>query len=189
MTPLGTARTLLGKLRQALPETVDLLICSASYEKRSIVAPLALPTDAAGMILVCANEDVQGAGKAHALQLVEHFGERAVRVTLSKVNPVVIADTMMSNIREMAEDGKPLRCVVDITTFTHEALLILLKVLQISLPPLSEVTYIYTPAKDYDPGTPTKAKWLSRGLGAVRSVLGYPGTWLPSKKVLLLTEL
>ncbi|WP_173982872.1 hypothetical protein [Magnetospirillum sp. SS-4] len=147
---------------------------------------MSLPPDTVGRVLVCANDDVQGAGKAHAAEIANHFGQRATRVRLSKSNPVGIADAMMANIGTVAEGGRPVRCVVDISTFTHEALLILLRVLQFTLPANSEVTYVYTPAKEYDPGTPTEAKWLSRGLGGVRSVLGYSGTWLPSRKIHLI---
>lgn len=184
MTPFE--RTPLCDVRSALPGEIDVFVCSASYEQRSAAVALALPEDAAARVLICVNEDVQGDGKANASAIVAHFKDRAVYVWLSKSNPVSVADAMMGKIDELTTGGKAIRCVVDISTFTHEALLILLRVLEFALPAGSEVTYVYTPAKEYDPGAPAESKWLSRGLGTVRSVLGYPGEWLPSRKVHLI---
>jgi hypothetical protein len=72
---------------------------------------------------------------------------------------------------------------VDITTFTHEALLILLKLLQLKLKPTDSVTFLYTAALEYSVGDEEENKWLSKGIGEIRSVLGYPGKVLPTQKL------
>jgi len=71
--------------------------------------------------------------------------------------------------------------LLDITTFTHEALLILLKLLTVYCPS-TKITCIYVGAKEYSVGDDISKKWLSKGIDEIRSVLGYPGVFLPSQK-------
>ena len=46
----------------------------------------------------------------------------------------------------------------------------------------ANITFLYTPAKEYDPGVELEKKWLSGGIKGVRSVLGFPGELRPSRK-------
>ena len=71
------------------------------------------------------------------------------------------------------------RFVIDATTFTRESLLILVRFLKQSLKTSDSVQFLYAPAKEYSIGTQYEDKWLSRGIREVRSVLGYPGDFLP----------
>ena len=180
------AKIALADIPGALPAKVDIFVCSASYERRSTAVPSALPAGWAARSLVCVNDDVAGSGKSHAKLILDHFGGFAREVVLSKTSPVITADKIVAEVSRVLDGDRPLTCAVDITTFTHESLLILLEVFQIFLPFGSSVIFLYTPAKEYDPGVPDRDKWLSRGLGTVRSVLGYPGTMFPSRKVHLI---
>ena len=72
--------------------------------------------------------------------------------------------------------------MIDTTTFTREALLILVCFLKQSLKASDSVQFLYTHAKEYSIGDEYEDKWLSKGIREVRSVLGYPGDFLPSRR-------
>ncbi|MFA4885516.1 MAG: hypothetical protein WC601_07060, partial [Desulfotomaculaceae bacterium] len=68
---------------------------------------------------------------------------------------------------------------------THESLLILLRLLQMRCP-TAKITGAYANASEYSVGDDVKHKWLSRGIGEIRSVLGFPGNIVPSRKTHLI---
>jgi hypothetical protein len=51
---------------------------------------------------------------------------------------------------------------------------------------LESTTFLYTNAKEYGCTNDGTANWLSKGVSEIRSVLGFPGLMLPSKKLLLI---
>ncbi|MGJ1365766.1 hypothetical protein [Sphingobacterium spiritivorum] len=72
--------------------------------------------------------------------------------------------------------------LVDISTFTHEGLLILFKYLEIFKDSYETVCFIYLGVEEYSYKEQEGSKWLSKGTKTIRSVLGYPGVLNPSKK-------
>jgi hypothetical protein len=72
--------------------------------------------------------------------------------------------------------------LVDITTFTHESLLILFKLLSSPSRQNRRITYIYTSARDYSTSEAGDQKWLSKGIVEIRSVLGFVGEVMPARK-------
>jgi hypothetical protein len=116
-------------------------------------------------------------------------------VQISMIDPVYTADSIIDALYKIDYAGKKkVRILFDITTFTHEALLIVFKIFLLRLQPLikaedASLTFdvIYTPADGYSIGaTRSSEVWLSRGVRQVRSVLGYPGEMDPSRKVCLI---
>lgn len=89
------------------------------------------------------------------------------------------------HLRTLTE--KNLRSIfIDITTFTHETILIILAIL-IEKYSDAEIICGYNNAQEYSVGKDSlKTKWLSRGIGDVRSVLGYSGNIKPSQNNLLM---
>ena len=73
------------------------------------------------------------------------------------------------------------RILIDITTFTHEILLILFRVCNAEFHESSVIDFFYAPASEYSIGDEPSEKWLSKGISEVRSVMGYPGVFAPSK--------
>lgn len=79
------------------------------------------------------------------------------------------------------------KILVDITTFTHEMLLILLNVLWRKKDMYDSIEFvIILAAKEYCPDVIDSRKWLSKGCKEVRSVLGYPGLLVPKKQSCLI---
>jgi hypothetical protein len=101
-------------------------------------------------------------------------------------NPVEVADIFAKVIDSIIDNGiKAL--LLDITTFTHELLLILLKIIHTYKDSFSHIYCLYTGADSYGGlYVPNEQKWLSKGCKDVRNVLGYPGILRPSAKTSLI---
>jgi hypothetical protein len=168
-------------LNDRLGSGIDLFVCSASYESRCLAVPTAIHPSGVKSALILSNQDVLGNGPKHREMLVEYFGDKAKPIAISKRQAIRTGDRLLEQFDTISE-SQPLKCIVDITCLTHEALLILVAVLKFRLPQGSQTTFLYTPAADYDPGTEPDEKWLSKGIRGLRSVLGYPGELLPSRK-------
>jgi hypothetical protein len=75
--------------------------------------------------------------------------------------------------------------LLDITTFTHEHLLILMALIR-SHGLSCKIQIGYIGAAEYSTNTDEESVWLSRGVQQVRSILGYPGGMAPSKRLHLI---
>ena len=172
----------LAEIGTKLPQKIDIFICSASYEERCLSAALNLRADQIGVSLICANEDFLEDISQNLQTLLDHFGNRARKVMFRQDNPVSALDTVQEALVTALTDS-PQNIVLDATTFTHEGLLILLRVLATFASPIHAVSVVYAPANEYAVGLAPRDKWLSKGVREIRSVLGYPGLMSPSRKI------
>lgn len=91
---------------------------------------------------------------------------------------VSINDALYQTVKEIIdEEFKNL--IIDITTFTHEVLLILIRILFSYRDSFSSIKLIYNSADSY-------SAWLSKGCKEVRNVIGYPGIFNPAKNYRLI---
>ena len=109
------------------------------------------------------------------------YEEKLERVILDITDPIQTYK-MISNITKFCGSTKN-EIIVDITTFTHETLLILMQSLKKS--GCTKVHYVYVGADEYSIGDSYDAKWLSKGCKEIRNVLGYAGKMIPSKQTCL----
>ena len=170
----------LSEVASRLPRPSDLFICCASYESRSSSVATSLPPGLFRRALVCANKEFKDEISENEARILNHFGSRAERVLLSHNDPFMGLDSIR-NALAAATLRNDANVVVDVTTFTHEGLLILVRLLTVALRPRHRLQFAYTPAAEYALGLPAEKKWLSRGLKEIRSVLGYPGAMLPGR--------
>jgi len=76
----------------------------------------------------------------------------------------------------LAQNEKTLSILIDITTFTHETLLIILKILHLIRQNISKIYLTYSGAKEYSTADKkNEDKWLSKGIKDIRNIIGYPG--------------
>lgn len=79
--------------------------------------------------------------------------------------------------------GNSKSILFDITTFTHEALLIATKIMFSKRRPEDKIIVCYNGAKSYSQKEKNiEEKWLTKGVKEIRSILGYPGFFDPSQK-------
>ena len=168
----------LSKLPEKLEnEKIDAFIFSASYEARCLKIAMTLSKKDSMQIYFCKNEDPHAKALNNIELIKETFGDKPKEILLNKSDPIKTIDAFIEPLTKCSEDNS--HVLVDISCFTHESLLILQKVIRHLK---VKVTYAYCPAGEYNPqAKDDDDKWFSRGIGEVRSVLGYSGTKNPLK--------
>jgi hypothetical protein len=174
----------LNQVTSKLPEAIDLFLCSASFETRCLSIPKAVAGRANYVIAFC-NYEIENAAIDQVEEIKKMFVKNLDYVCISQADPIASTDKMIAAIKK-ADTITSIRSVVfDLTTFTHESLLIMYRLLYVILPDV-EITFTYANAAEYDSAHKRDYKWLSKGLGEVRSVLGYPGNIMPNRRNFLI---
>lgn len=169
------------KLMEQVELPLDVFICSTSFEKRCTIIPRQIENDNVKHVIIFENKGYEDLAKQNRKILQRQFGEKGSLVDLRRDDPVASADSINEALQEaVSQDAK--RFLIDITTFTHEGLLILLGLLRRVLTHGESVQFAYNSAKDYAVGMENEDKWLSKGVKDVRSVLGYLGVLSPARK-------
>ena len=159
----------LREVSQTLGEDVEVFVCSSSYEARCLSIPLEVRPGAIRDAVILENMDIPEVRK-NGNRLGEHFGAVGRRVEVDTGNPIASANAMFACLSPLLEKPALARVAVDITTFTHEHLLILLGMLRSM--GCRQILCLYSGASAYMTG---QSQWLSEGIAETRSVLGYPG--------------
>lgn len=172
----------LDRLAECLGQTpIDLFICSASFESRcrSIVDHFSgvMPIKSLVAASVRSGDGVDG----NCRYLKDVLGAGAELVEVDNDSPIFSADSIVRSVGRCLR-SQPKRIVIDTTTFTRESLLILLRFLRYMANGNETVEFLYAHAREYSVGDPPEDKWLSKGIREVRSVLGYSGDLLPSRR-------
>ena len=181
---MAVVKCKLTDLQDNLQSPIDVFICCASFEDRCRSVAEKIQLLLTGHALIAENKNLSHYVGENANNLRSLFGSRAEDVHINSTDPLLTADNLDSALKSIPTDS-PLHYLVDITTFTHESLLILFALLQLHKQhrePRDKVTFVYTSASDYSTTEKREDKWLSNGVRDIRSVLGYPGEILPSKK-------
>lgn len=163
-------------------EEIDVFICCASFEMRSRSLADNILQNNIKKVLVANNINLNTYVGENLKYLMERFGKRAIAVPIDSGDAIKTADEL-NNALEAVFKEQYHNYLIDITTFTHESLLMLLKLLCKYRRNEDIITLAYTSATNYslDENKPEK-KWLSKGISDIRSVLGYPGEVLPYRK-------
>jgi len=121
----------------------------------------------------------------NSIVLEQLFAKNAQRIKLDTDDPVfnyISIYTIINQIIEEGSDGKP-NIFIDITTFTHETLLVLMRLLNFHKLDLGKIYISYTGAKEYSVKEKLdEDKWLSKGIKDIRTVIGYPGFSDPTRE-------
>lgn len=174
-------RIRLNEVAPRLSSPPYVFICSSSFEKRCLSVANQVDPGLVSQAIICENVDMHDVIEKNDAFLRERFGDKAVHVPLRTDNPLQSADSIQKALAAY-HSGDPKKFLVDITTFTHEGLLILLNLLRQHAKPKDTALFAYNPAGEYAAGMKQEEKWLSTGIAEIRSVLGYPGRLRPSRK-------
>lgn len=165
------------QIASEIKDNYDMFLCCTSFEERCLTIPTELKCNYIKEIAILHNEDFDDYSYANTCKLLEMYEEKAKLIEISTRKPILTFDSIRSIIM-----GKRSSILVDITTFTHESLVMLYKVISENLSKLRNVTFLYTNAAEYSSGARETEKWLSRGIREIRSVVGYPGKSSPIKR-------
>ena len=160
---------------------VDLFICSSSFEDRCFILPQVTSKVYSGYrALVCYNSNEYKTIIDNAKTLDEILSN-SVSVELSSNAPVQNALSINRQLDDLL--SKPIENIfLDITTFTHETLLVIIRLLKFRQKNFKALFVGYVGAKEYSLNVPDELKWLSTGISDIRSVIGYPGVNSPARE-------
>lgn len=167
-------KTKLDELNSFVPDRVG-FICFASFESRCLSIPQAINQNKIVKTWIIRNNYGRTAEANQSnLEIIKNLSTNNEEIGFSLKRSDKIADSIFELIKKL----KMLHLeniVVDISTFTHEVLLILIRALYISKNEFEKILFLYNGAEKY-------SEWLSKGCKDIRNVIGYPGYWNPSYK-------
>ena len=171
-----------------MTDDIDVFICCSSFESRCLSIINTLDEKRIKEVYVTQNANLfkyTDKITENTNFLSEKFEGKITVKNLNTSEPITTADTLFDIFNSIIEEVSPPELkdiLIDITTFTHESLLILIQILRIYSPKLGKILLVYIGAKRYSTDVEKdEDKWLSKGVREVRSILGYPGVLLPTK--------
>lgn len=172
----------LNKINNHIFESIDVFICSSSFEERSFVIADSIHKESVKQALICTNQDQKKYVGKNASQLAKRFNNSLI-VNLSTDDPIKSVDSLIKAFLG-SQKRKGQNILIDMTTFTHETLLVLLKIVCLYSKVNDKVQFIYNSAKSYCYNKSNdEDMWLSKGLKDKRNVLGYAGSFKPYQKL------
>ncbi|MDP3680037.1 MAG: hypothetical protein Q8R22_04320 [Flavobacterium sp.] len=169
----------LDKLKDSFNSSYDVFIASASYEERCLSIIKNIETE------ISFGYKIVSLSTPHKELISDNlniFIEKDFTVVeVDNSDQVGTMMSLLSPIIDILEDNEDASFLVDITTFTRQTLLILLRLLRNILTTKNLVQFVYAPAKEYSIGLKHCDKWLTRGILEVNSVFGYSGVIRPSR--------
>lgn len=162
--------------------TVDLYICSASFESRSTIFTAAINKDIVNSATILYNNAPECCFKENIQYMEAEWADKAHLVPVLYEDTSSTADAFSAYFKKQFAQKRGV-ILLDCTTFTHEGLLIVLRYLYEYRDMYECLKVIYICAESYSNNTNNvKDKWLTKGISSIKTVLGYPGTFNPSKK-------
>lgn len=153
---------------------VDLFICSSGFENRCLNIIKNLEMSNVANTLIYNIDDFYKENIKNAKQMQSLSKNSVNIINIKYKEPEVTFKTIRETVQKYFIN-KPIRNVlVDITTFTHEHLLMLYRIINEYKTKEMCVSYCYTTAKKYSLENDDNM-WLTKGSGDIRSVIGYPG--------------
>lgn len=167
-------KTNLDELNFFVPDNVG-FICFASFESRCLSIPQVINPDKIVKTWIIRNNYGRTAEANQSnFDTIKKNLNNNEEVGFSLKRSDKIADLIFELVKELKTLNVK-NIVVDISTFTHEVLLILLKALYVSKNEFEKILFLYNGAERY-------SEWLSKGCKDIRNVIGYPGYWNPAYK-------
>lgn len=166
----------------------DIFICSGSFEDRCFsIAKKVSENGLAKKTLIFENMDSVEFVESNCKELQKLFPGSHDKIEVYSTDPIKSADSISGKLSCIYKEESNEAVLIDITTFMHETLLILLAIMRRDYPKL-RIYCCYINASEYAYDEPDQQKkWLSRGIkGDVRTILGYAGNVVPSKKTHLI---
>lgn len=177
-------KVLLENLKDSFTDSNYVLMVGLGFDSRCLSALNNFPGDRAVQVAGILNAGWSTANQANTDSFVEKLGATGTVIGYGAQSVLEIADSLIEFVNPLIECPEK-SLVIDITSFSHELLVVLLGVLH-NVQLLSRSTLLYVGASEYSYNSPGDAVWLSRGVRSIRSILGFPGMMLPSKKLHLI---
>ena len=153
------------KISADLPQKLDYLLLCASFEDRCLSMYEYLDQNNVSKAGIFYFEQFLESSSKNINKLKSKFNAESYKLDYS--SPTSIADSVMSFLSNMESNQHKPNIAIDISTFTRESLLIILRYLVIKKDSFSNIYIFYRFA--------SVSPYLSDGVVSIRSVLGYMG--------------
>lgn len=178
-------RVLANNLKSEIQGKNILFISFASFEERCLTAIENLPLEQVGKVIVIFNRANPNQKITENRKKINvKFGNIVTEIAVHLADPFEIRELVAKELKNTVHNYD--QFVLDVTTFTHEALAIVVDLLSERWPDQAW-SIVYNGADEYDPiHKDADELWLSKRPSGVRSVLGFSGDMHPSRKLHLL---
>jgi len=165
-------------------QSVDLFICSSSFEERCFTLANEVTKNInpkESLVFYNDNEYQEIITNAEKLgTLLNTSSENIISLNSDKQiqNAIKINDILDLKLKNNIAN-----ILLDTTTFTHETLLAIFRLLCFKKSSFNNLFITYVGAKDYSVNeTELSKKWLSSGISEIRTIMGYPGVMSPARE-------
>ena len=171
-----TKKDSLKKISKYLKKSFS-FICTTSFEERCLSIAKNLSVDAMNnsYIMCGTTKEAEDLRIKHLEDLRRILDNKSKEISFSMRNSVSIVEAVVKIVRDLVNNREK-NILVDISTFTHEMLLILMKAFYEKKGCFDSIFFVYNGARQYSVGDSPDAIWLSKGCKDIRNVYGYPGS-------------
>lgn len=164
-----------------IPNNCALIGC-LSFESRSLCVPQIVASKVSKMVMFKNEELHCNSIQKNAEEVSKQYPSGRIQ-SVSFKKTTELADSMAKVVEELSKACDNL--LIDVTTFTHESLVMLLKIVHSFRGSFKSILCVYVGAEQYSPGMKAEDAWLSKGCKDVRNVIGFPGLLRPIEKTSL----
>lgn len=168
----------INSLSDDIDDVYNVLILSSSFESRCMTISKELKDYHFRKIIIIENEKGSELITNNGAEIAGTFNDSTLLKT-DFDDQLKFAHQLVNEIAEIQDET--LNILIDITTFTHETLLVCLKTLYCNSM-VNSITCLYLNASEYCKNKPIEQKWLSKGAKGVHPVFRYSGMLYPSLK-------
>lgn len=166
---------------------INIFVAFCSFEKRCLSILQNLPIEQINSSIIFINKEAPSESLNNLKVFQRLLLNKANVIQVDLWQPTDLADQMIDALSNACKKYSDIpHVMVDITTFSHEALLIFIAMINNRFSKI-EIEYAYCNAASYATEIRLKSNnWLSRGISGVRAVLGYAGEINPFVKTVLI---
>lgn len=175
----------LKKLDESLEDREYILILGIGFDSRCLEAVKSISLQKLSRVIGVCTPSWGSLSDGNIKHFKMLLGSKGEIIGSPSDNIMKVTDRVARHFEVLTKEG--VNFIIDVTAFSHELLSILLGIMNF-YEILDSATFLYVGASEYsfNTGKEHAAIWLSRGVGKIRSVLGFPGMMLPSKKLHLI---
>lgn len=162
--------------------SIDVFLCSASFEERCFIIPRVIKDSEIKESFIFFNQNEVKSICTNAEELENLLKDKSNTVSLNSDDAILNYIKIMRVINEITHNYEVPNILIDTTTFTHESLLVLIKLIENKKHLLGDIFISYVGAKEYSvKDNVDEDKWLSKGVDDIRTIIGFPGFTDPTK--------
>lgn len=167
---------------EAAKKSIDVFISCSSFESRCFIIPNLIDKIAPKESIFFCNTNECREIVENAEKLKSNISSSSI-IELNSDEPVKNLFVISEFInRKTAQYSKP-NILIDTTTFTHETLLVLIRLIHLRRESIGKIFIAYVVAGKYSTNSKTdEERWLSKGIQEIRTILGYSGFTDPTKE-------